>query len=88
MQWLDWMLFIPTLMGDWAYGNKWRWAPLTLCVLQVGWFAWGWVLSTPIAIMSSVFFVVHLRNHFKWEKERKQNETLDNGRGKTAEKAI
>lgn len=63
---MDWILFVPTLIADWLIGNRWRYAPLLLAFLQVGWFFWGIENSIPIALLSVIYASIQIRNFVKW----------------------
>lgn len=62
----------------WLMGNKWKYAPLYGCILQLLWAYYAWHTDKALLISTSAFFIVNFRNLLIWQKGKTVNEITFN----------
>ncbi len=69
---VDWIATVCGLLGVYLLGNKNKFGFVLFMTASLGWITFGTLTgSFPVIIGSTIFFMMHLRGFWRWNKEAK-----------------
>ena len=70
---IDWLAMVCGLTGVYLLGNKNKYGFLVFMMASLSWIAVGVLISSfAIIIGSSIFFIMHLRGWFNWNRSDRE----------------